>query len=154
MTWLLPTVLGFAAFVALLSAAPWLVARWQRRDERKALELFRLRREVLEARFFELAAASGKPRGLRWKHCEWKSPVYFARDLQTGLITAFSAVEIHFEAIAGGDMEEVAAVGDVREASAVFHYQHGAWGTGGKALFNMPPELAREKLAGQFTPLP
>ena len=32
---------------------------------------FQQQREHLEAKFFELAASSGKPRGLRWKECEW-----------------------------------------------------------------------------------
>ena len=33
-------------------------------------------------------------------------------------------------------MEDVAAVGNIRDAAAVFHYQNGNWGTGGRALFN------------------
>ena len=139
-----------AACAVLLALAPALARHMQRRTTRKAIDQFRLHREVLEAKFFELASSIGKPRGLRWTDCDWKSEVRFVRDRSTGLLTALASVEIHFEAIEGGDMEDVAAVSDVRDASAVFHYQEGNWGTGGKALFNMNPETAVDKLDQQF----
>ena len=121
-----------------------------RHDQKHAISLFRLRREILEAKFLDLASARGKPRGLRWKHVEWKEGLQFAQDRKTNLLTAFAAVEIYFEAIEGEDMEDVAAVSDIREASALFHYKDGAWGTGGKALFNMDPESAMTHLEDQF----
>ncbi len=141
-------VAGFAAFLFL----GWpRLRRWQQdRETRQALQEFRLRREALEAKFFDLASAQGKPRGLRWKECEWQNAVTFARDVQSGLLTAFVAVEIHFEAIEGGDMEDVEAVGTIRDAAAVFHYQRRRWGTGGKALFNMNPQDALLRLEGQY----
>lgn len=150
--WLLASGVGLGA-----AAVAFGIHRMRRagNDETsRALALFRHRRELLEAKFFDLAGSRGKPRGLRWRHCEWKEDVRFARDLETGLITAFVAVEIHFEAVEGGDMEDVEAVGHFREGSAVFHYQAGAWGTGGKALFNMSPEEAVRRLEGQYEALP
>lgn len=125
----------------------------QSRAEAAALRSFRLHREMLEAKFFDLASRSGKPRGLRWRDCEWKDTVTFAYENQSQLLTAFAAVEISFEAIEGGDMEDVQAVGRIRDAAAVFHFQNGQWGTGGRALFNMNPHDALERLSGQFTPL-
>lgn len=119
----------------------------------RAMQQFRLQREQLEAKFFDLAAASGKPRGLRWLDCEWQRDVSFARACDTGLLTAFVGVNIRFEAIAGGDMEGIQHVDAVRDAAAVFHYQSGSWGTGGKALFNMNPMEAVTRLVGQFEPL-
>ena len=74
--------------------------------------------------------------------------------MDTGLLTAFVAVNISFEAIAGGDMEDVEAVNTVRDAAAVFHYQRGRWGTGGRALFNMNPHDAIQRLEGQYEPVP
>src|SRR5262249_21328288 len=114
---------------------------------------FRRQRETLEAKFFDLAAASGKPRGLRWIDIDWLDAVTYARDRQTGLLTAFVAINVRFEAIEGGGMEDVAAVGNVRVAAAVFHYQRGGWGTGGRALFNMNPADALVRLEGQFEPV-
>src|SRR5262245_36869825 len=91
-------VVGLAA--ALLGARP-LGAWMQRKEAERCLSAFRRQREVLEARFFELASTSGKPRGLRWLDCDWLDDVTFARDRQTGLLTAFSAVNVRFEAIEG-----------------------------------------------------
>ncbi len=143
--------IGLAVLIFIFMAlAPMIVKRQSRRDLERAFQEFKLRREALEAKFFQLAASIGKPRGLRWTVCDWKEPVRFVRDRSTGLLTALASVEIHFEAIEGGDMEDVAAVGDVRDASALFHYENGRWGTGGKALFNMNPETAVEKLEHQF----
>ena len=69
------------------------------------------------------------------------------------LLTAFVAVNIRFEAIEGGDMEDVEAVGLLRDAAALFHYQTGSWGTGGRALFNMNPADAISRLNGQYEPV-
>ena len=143
-------IAGFVVFAVLAVGAKPLLLWLRRRETRQAKQLFRLRREMLEAKFFELASRQGKPRGLTWKECDWQEPVTFARDLESGLLTAFVGVEIHFEAVAGGDMEDVEAVSTIRDAAAVFHYNAGQWGTGGKALFNMNPADAITRLEGQF----
>lgn len=150
MNWWIVLALGLAMLVAFaLSARPLL--RWmQDREARRAMAEFRRRREVLEARFFDLAATLGKPRGVRWKQCDWQREVTFARDRQTGLLTAFVSVNVSFEAIAGGDMEEVEHVGLLRDGCAVFHYQHGQWGTGGRVVFNMNPDEALTRFAAQY----
>lgn len=123
------------------------------REARTGIACFKLQREQLEARFFDLASHIGKPRGLRWVDCDWLADVTFARDKESGLLTAFVAVNIRFEAIEGGGMEDVAAVSTIRDAAAVFHYNKGRWGTGGRALFNMNPTDAIERLAHQFEPV-
>lgn len=131
---------------------PWRQSRRQAEAER-AIRQFRMQREQLEAKFFDLARASGKPRGLKWLDGDWQSDVTFARACDTGLLTAFVGLHIRFEAIEGGDMEGVAAVDTVRDAAAVFHYQYGRWGTGGRVLMNMNPAEAVTRLAGQFAPV-
>lgn len=123
---------------------------FQDREARRGIDSFRVQREQLEARFFDLAASIGKPRGLRWVECDWMSSVAFGRDRVSGLLTAFVAVNIRFEAIEGGEMEDVAAVSTIRDATAVFHYRNGRWGTGGRALFNMNPSDAISRLGDQY----
>lgn len=154
MQWLWWIVGGVALFAALGSLLIVAARRWERQQVRRAIQSFRHRREQLEARFYDLAKAQGKPRGLRWIACDWLDATTFARDRATGLITAFAGVNVRFEAIEGGEMEEVAAVGTVRDAVALFHFQSGGWGTGGRALFNMNPEDAVTRLADQYEPLP
>ncbi len=143
--------------VALVAVAALLrkpLRTWQQQQESKqAIRVFRLQREQLEAKFFDLAGSRGIPRGLRWLECDWQNDVTFARDMGSGLLTAFVAVNIRFEAIEGEDMEDVEAVSTVRDAAAVFHYQKGRWGTGGRPLFNMNPQDAIERLQGQFEPV-
>ncbi len=126
---------------------------WWRAEPRPSVaELqrrFLQQREHLEAAFFAAAVASGKPRGLRWKNCEWESEVAFARERRTGRLAALVAVTISFEAIEGGDMEGVEAVGNLRSASAVFFFD-GRWRTTGKAIFNLNPAEAIEHFKGQY----
>ena len=116
----------------------------------RARELFRLQRERLEAHFLKAAAASGKPRGLRWKDCQWDNGVEFVRDKQNGQIAALVGVTIEFEAIEGSDMEGLPAVGNLRNASAVFFFQAGYWHTVGRAVFNMNPDEALVHFKNQY----
>lgn len=138
--------------LAFLAWSP-LRSRFRTREEERALQAFRIQREQLEAKFFDLASAQGKPRGLVWRDFEWHNEVVYARDVHSGLLTAFVAVNVRFEAVSGGDMEHVEAVGLIRDAAAVFHYRRGRWGTGGKTLFNMNPADALKRLEGQFKPV-
>lgn len=154
MGWMLGIgVLVVLTLVVAVFAIP-AAKRWRRREARLAIQQFRRQREQLEAKFLDLAQSLGKPRGLRWIDCDWLNTVTFARDRQTGLMTAFAGINIRFEAIEGGDMEDVAAVGTVRDAVAVFHFDRGIWGTGGKALFNMNAEEAIQRLTSQFEAIP
>src|SRR5947209_19417407 len=89
----------------------------------RARELFKLQRERLEAKFLQAAAATGKPRGLRWKDCQWERGVEFVRERQTGQIAALIGVTIQFEAVERGDMERLPAVGNLRKASALLFSQ-------------------------------
>jgi hypothetical protein len=152
-TYLIPACVlaGALGIGCVLGKRLW--KRWRSRQLYRAISGFRVQREQLEAKFFDLARALGRPRGLRWVDCDWQKDVTFARDMQTGLLTAFVAVNIRFEAVVGGDMEDIEAVDTIRDAAAVFHYQRGCWGTGGRALFNMNPQSALLRLDGQFEPV-
>ena len=155
MEWIIGILIGIIvlSLVAFLLMRGPLGQRLAQMELNEAVRRFRLKRESLEHRFFQLAQANGKPRGLRWVECDWQDGVSFARDVQTGLLTAFVAINVHFEAIEGGGMEEVEAVSTVRDAAAVFHYQKGQWGTGGRCLFNMNPADAVSRLQGQYEPV-
>ena len=103
---------------------------------------FHRHRERLEAKFFDLASNSGKPRGLRWTECDFDNDVTYARQRSTGQLCAFVSVTIGFEAIEGGAMEGVEAVGNLRAATAVFGLIDGRWHTEGRSLFNLSPSEA------------
>ncbi len=106
---------------------------------RRAREVFFLRREWLEAEFVKLAGLRGLPRGLAWANCEFDNDVQFAKERASGQLRALVAVTIRFEAIEGGGMEDVEAVGNLRAATATFVYDGKKWTTNGRALFNLNP---------------
>lgn len=137
-------VLGVGAALAITIAVLWRPIR----SAMRATEYERLRkdfhrqRERLEARFFQLASNSGRPRGLRWTNCDFEDDVAYARNRRSGDLSAFVAVTIAFEAIEGGLMEDVEAVGNLRAATAVFNVDNGRWQTEGRAIYNLNPTEA------------
>ena len=105
----------------------------------RAIQLFQLQRESVEERFFHLSSVSGKPRGLRWKNIDFDDGVTFARERDSGMLRALVSVTIRFDAVEGGPMEDVEAVGNKRAATAVFHYDGRRWDTEGRTVFNLNP---------------
>lgn len=136
-----------AALLGVVAALVWKPVRSAVRNARyeRARKDFRRQRERLEAKFFQLAASSGKPKGLRWTNCEFENDVAYARDRHNGELCAFVAVTISFEAIEGGLMEGVEAVGNLRAATAMFRTHGEHWQTDGRALFNVNPAEAIER---------
>src|SRR5262249_43438475 len=131
--WLIPVALLVVTAFLLLAWRPLQSVGKEIQLER-ARELFLLQRERIEATFGTAASRGGKPRGLRWKNCVFENEVEMARERRTGQLVALVPVTIQFEAIAGSDMEGLPAVGNLRNASAVFFFQRGQWLTVGKAV--------------------
>jgi len=148
MVWLW-TGLGGVAGLLLLIVAAWFLWRVGN-SVREARTLFAMQRPRLERRYFEAAASSGKPRGLRWKACEWAPGAEFARERATGQLAALVPVTIQFEAVEGSDMEGLPAVGNLRNASAVFFYHQRQWHTTGKTVFNLNPDEALNHFKNQY----
>jgi hypothetical protein len=142
--WIVGSLLLFVAAVF------WLFVRAFRAATSNARVAFQEHRPKLEAEFFRAAATSGKPRGLRWTACEWTPGVEFARNKTSGQLTALVGVTIQFEAIPGSDMEGLPAVGNLRNASAVFFHDRGKWRTTGRAVFNLNPDEVLSHFAGQY----
>jgi hypothetical protein len=141
--------------VAALVVGAFLAWRPFRRFSRqvhieRARESFRLHREGLEAKFIQAAQATGKPRGLNWKDCQFEPDIELVRDKKTGEIAALIGVTIAFEAAVGSDMEGNPNVGNLRNASAVFFFHKGHWNTVGRAVFNMNPPEAIEHFKNQY----
>src|SRR5947209_7982907 len=136
--WIVPAVMLVGLLAVLVFWRPLQLFGREVQVER-ARELFVLQRERLEASFFSAASATRKPRGLRWKQCVFEQELELARDRRTRQLVALVPVTIQFEAIEGSDMEGLPAVGNLRNASAVFFFQRGQWLTVGKAVFNLNP---------------
>jgi hypothetical protein len=135
--------------IGLALVAGWFWRRWQvaqqRARQRLAMLQFPELRDALEQQFLAAAAATGKPRGLRWKKCELDGKSQFATDRTTGELYALAGTTVSFEAIPGGDMEDVEAVGNLRSATAIFIHRSGKWSTDGRVVFNLEPHEALER---------
>ena len=137
--WVSAGVLGLLGLIGLF-VWRWFHRAGQEIQLSRARESFRLQRERLEALFFEAASQTGKPRGLRWQQCDFSGDLELARDKSTGELVGLLPVAISFAAIAGSDMEGLLAVGNLRNASAVFTFRKGQWTTLGRAVFNLNPD--------------
>ena len=111
---------------------------------------FHRQREQLEAKFIDRAAASGKPRGLTWTNVSFDDDVIYARDRRNRCLKALVAIEVSFEAVVGGGMEEVEAVSNVRAATAEFLYDGGRWVTDGRVYFNLAPSATVKYLSSDL----
>jgi hypothetical protein len=135
---LLGTAVALAVAAVILAWRP--LRRFYREVEaERARELFSLQREYLEAKFFDAAVQSEKPRGLRWKECEWERDVEFARDKRNGRLLAFVGVNIYFEPVTGEAVE-----------SAVQRSAHGdgCFSVYGSALASRPGFVQHESRRG------
>ncbi|HEX2477261.1 MAG TPA: hypothetical protein VHK01_21070 [Lacipirellulaceae bacterium] len=144
------------AFVLLVVAwLVWALARpalFKRRVAR-ALKQLAKHRQKLEHDFVTAAAATGKPRGLSWKECGFQPGVILARDRANGDFVGLVGVTISFEAIEGGGMEDVEAVGNLRAATAVFNWNGREWSTQGRAVFNLEPREVLERYRDSLDPI-
>lgn len=107
--------------------------------------------QELQSAFCQMACEQDRARGICWSSLEWTDEVVFARDRQSGLITAMAGFTVAFAATGLLEDEENAEL--EREATAIFHFQHGHWGSGGKMLLNMDPQLALARFGDQFESL-
>jgi hypothetical protein len=149
--------LGIALIVALAALVLFWrpLRRWGGAVQvERARELFLLQRERIQSGFIDAAAATGKPRGLLWRDCTFENEVDFARDRHSRQLIALVSVTIQFEAVVGSDMEGLPAVGNLRNATAVFFFDRGKWLTAGKAVFNLNPAEVIEHFNSQYEPVP
>jgi hypothetical protein len=147
--WLLAFVVLVVAWLLWALARPTLFARRVAR----ALKEFARQRQRLEHEFVTAAAATGKPRGLIWKECGFQPGVLLARDRANGEFVGLVGVTISFEAIQGGGMEDVEAVGNLRAATAVFNWNGRQWTTQGRAVFNLEPHEVLERYRESLDPI-
>ncbi len=81
--WMFLAVIGAIGIAG--GALAWRPCRTAWRDSQlaRARRDFHHQREHLEARFLQIAANSGKPRGLEWTGCDFDDAVVYARHRST-----------------------------------------------------------------------
>lgn len=145
-------IFGTAVVAGMAIAMALRPLRQARSAERLAAaqRAFHRQREMLEAKFIEKAAASGKPRGLHWADVSFDDDVLYVRDRRSRRLKALVAIEVSFEAVEGGGMEEVEAVANVRAATAEFLHDGSRWVTDGRVYFNLAPSATVKYLAADL----
>jgi hypothetical protein len=144
------------ALVIAMGVALWII--WRRDRQRRqivtATAEFVRRRPSLQEDFRAAANVTGKPRGLLWKACDFRDGLVLARDRANGRLVGLVGATIAFEAVPGGGMEEVEAVGNLRAATAVLTWTGHDWTTDGRAVFNLEPREVVERYRESLTPIP
>jgi len=153
-------VWGVIALASL--AAAWLIIRGPIRHlqedlhAQRARELFRRRREWLEADFLGALGKKSPTERVRWEEAHWHDEVLWARDRQTRRLLALIGVDFHsgpssssslFDDLpdlhfdlhldADGDAET-----NAHHATALFEFRKGAWHAEGKRLDEIRPDEA------------
>ena len=141
---------GLAAVILLIALGRWLWHFARAVQVERARELFRLQHERFEEMLLAAAAATGKPRGLIWRHCEIIGDAVLARDAQREIV-ALVPVVIRFEPVEGSEMEHVPAAREPRTATAIFHFDRGHWRTDGRIVFNLSPGQSLAHFGSKLT---
>jgi hypothetical protein len=102
----------------------------------RARDLFRLRREWLEARFLTELTRLNPIERLRWDEAQWHDEVVWARDRQTRRLLAL--IDVHFEADPFSDFPEEPP----HHATALFEFRKGRWHAEGKHFDEIRPDEA------------
>lgn len=139
----------------LVGLAIWWLYRLGREVQaERARESFRLQKERLEELVLKSAAATGKPRGLRWLSCRFTDEFTLVRDKATRRLAALIPITVLFDPVPGGDMEQVEAATEPRQATAVMHFRRGQWVSDGQTLFNVTPSDALRLHSREYDPVP
>jgi hypothetical protein len=102
----------------------------------QARDLFRLRREWLEARFLDELGRIDPVERLRWEDAHWHDEVIWARDRQTGRLLAL--IGVHFDA----DLFDAISDAPHRHSTVVFEFHRGRWRADGRRLDEVRPHEA------------
>jgi len=148
-----PFLVPVAGLVLALGAW-WLYRLGREVQAERARESFRLQKERLEELVLKAAAATGKPRGLRWVSCRFADEFTLVRDRATRRLAALIPVTVRFDPVPGGEMEDAPAAREPRQATAVLHFRRGEWISDGQTLFNVTPADAVRLHAREFDPVP
>lgn len=131
---------GFVLLVLVVVVARWLWLLGRAIHVERCRELFKLQHERFEEQLLKAASSTGLPRGLKWVACRITGDAVLVRDTATNGVVALVPVQIDFQPIEGGDMEDVPAAKEPRPATAVFTFHKGSWHTAGRVVFNHTPD--------------
>src|SRR3954452_10585161 len=122
--------------------AAWLICRGPLRQltedvhAERGRELFRRRREWLEADFLSAMGKTSPTERVRWEEAHWHDEILWARDRKTRRLLAL--IGVHFSATLFDDIPDP----HTRHATALFEFRDGRWHAEGKRLDEVRPDEA------------
>jgi len=128
--------------ILICLVAAWLVFRGPVRQltedvhAERARELFRRRREWIEAEFLSALGKLDPTERLRWEDAQWHDEILWARDRQTRRLLAL--IGVHFGTRLFGEWPDP----DSRHSTALFEFRKGRWFADGKRLDEIRPDEA------------
>lgn len=133
--WMIAAVM--AVVVSGLLAFLWSPAQRALRESRLAgaRRDFHLKRERLELKFVQKAAARVRPDAPPWTDCEFDNDVAYVRNRATGELAAFVAIIVTIDDTGATGR----AIPSYRSGTAVFRLDRKHWDTDGQALLNLTP---------------
>ncbi len=136
---------GFLIVGLLLLAgvvASWrpFFAAWREARFAVARRDFHFQRERLEAKFVSLGHLGTS--GPHWADCDFDDDVAYARSRRSGRLSALVAVTLEVEDTDDLSFLPESRSRDLRNATAMFHFNGEHWDTEGRAIFNLTPTQA------------
>jgi hypothetical protein len=131
---------GWAGVLLVCFAAGWLIylgpVRHFAEDvgAEAARELFRKRREWLEADFLNALGKTCPTERLRWEEAHWHDEIIWARDRKTRRLQAL--IGVHFDSSLYDELSDPGTA----HATALFEFRKGSWHAEGKRLDEISPD--------------
>jgi hypothetical protein len=130
------------------------IVAWRRAEADRARASFRRDRAKLLEEFLGAAAATGRPRGVRWVTAEPAGEPVFVRDRDGQRLVALAPTLVQFEPEPGSELDDVPQAREPRTVTALFTFDGGAWRTAGRAVFNLSPHQVVERSGGRYEVVP
>jgi len=132
-------LLGFSAIAIIWRP---MLTSWREARLAEACRDFHLQRERLEVKFMILGMVEDRGAEDRWSDCRFDDDVAYARNRDSGELSALVAVTLHLDEPFDPLMIENELGDSSCEATAVFRFDGRHWDTEGRAIFNLTPTEA------------
>ncbi|MEJ5276803.1 MAG: hypothetical protein WHU94_12920 [Thermogemmata sp.] len=113
----------------------------------QAQESLRLQQQRLEEMVLRQGMASGKPRGLKWRRCQFQGEPLWLHEEEKGQVAVLVPVTVEFETHGETESWEGHPVEEPRRGVVLFFFRRGEWESAGRVLFNLTPQQAAEQLS-------
>lgn len=112
----------------------------------QAQESLRLQQQRLEEMVLRQGIASGKPRGLKWRRCQFQGEPLWLHEEEKGQVAVLVPLVVEFEPQGEPEDWEGHPMNDPRRGVVLFFLRRGEWESAGRVLFNLTPQQAAEQL--------